>query len=459
MRCLSFAEKLRWAGWRCAFLANPEARDVVPALRHDSIDLIDGLEGETYDLAVIDHYGLEADYERSIGDAGARVVVFDDLADRAHHCSILVDPTPVPREQNYRARTGNTARLLLGPAYAMIADAWLSRRPAALARLASATKVERVFVSMGGTDPTNATGRVLNALTRAKLDVHIDAVLGAQSPYRDDVLRLQNERLAIHVAHPDNAALAAKADLAIGAAGTSSFERAVLGLPSIMIPLSENQRDLAATFAEAQAAEVLQHQVLDTPPALVEHFLDLALDTEKRRRMSQRAAALTDGRGRLRLLAAIAGECQSRSAEVVTLRLAESEDENWLLELQRQKATRQFARNPAVPSASEHAMWFAEVLEDPARFLTIIIADGTPCGMLRLDRLAGPKPVFEISVAVDVRWRRTGVGRAALLLARQLAPGADLIATVKPENAPSLALFAAAGYSPEGGDVYRCRAA
>jgi hypothetical protein len=79
--------------------------------------------------------------------------------------------------------------------------------------------------------------------------------------------------------------------------------------------------------------------------------------------------------------------------------------------------------------------------------------------MLRLDRLPGSEPVFEVSIAVDGRRHRCGVGRAALKLARQLAPGADLLATVKPENAASLALFAGAGYAHESGDLYRCRAA
>ena len=79
--------------------------------------------------------------------------------------------------------------------------------------------------------------------------------------------------------------------------------------------------------------------------------------------------------------------------------------------------------------------------------------------MVRLDRLSGHHASFEISIAIDSRRHGEGLARAALHLVRNLAPGADLIATVNAENRASLALFAAAGFKPEGQDRYRSRAA
>jgi UDP-2,4-diacetamido-2,4,6-trideoxy-beta-L-altropyranose hydrolase len=461
MRCLAFAETLTWAGWSCAFATRRETLEAAPALRASGhavkvigTDAVDGLAPR---LAVVDHYWLEADDERAIGSA--QVVVFDDLADRPHDCAVLVDPTPGRAASDYAARVPPACRLLLGPSHAILRTAWGIARPEARSRLASPGPAGRILVSMGGTDAGNATERVLAALVASALPAQVDIILGAGAPHVERIRTVLRPGMTLHVQPQDLVALCAQADLAIGAPGTSSFERAVLGLPAILVPLADNQRFVAAAFADAGAADIVPAHLLDDPVALGERILALANDAPRRADMSRRTAALTDGRGRQRLLAAIAGDARTSAGRTVRLRLAEADDEAWLLALQTQEPTRRFALNPAIPSAQEHAAWFARVREDGNRLLAIVEVDGAPGGMVRLDRSADELASFEISIAIDSGRHGEGIGAAALSLVRRLAPAADLIATVKPENQPSLALFAAAGYRPEGNDRYRCHAA
>jgi UDP-2,4-diacetamido-2,4,6-trideoxy-beta-L-altropyranose hydrolase len=464
MRCIAFADTLRWAGWSCMFAIKREGLDMVPVLATSGFE-VRAVDGNSWvgaagaALTIIDHYGLDAKFERDARAQGATVIVFDDLADRPHDCSILVDPTPQRRVSDYQPLVPEGCRLMLGPKHAIVHARWFSHRAAARSRLAMGRPVKRVVVSMGGTDPHDATSRVLDALAAARLDAHVDVVLGAGAPHRMKIASSVGPSLTLHVDPPDLVALVASADLAIGAPGASSFERAMLGVPAILIQLADNQRLVGAGLAAAEAADVVPAALLDDPAALGACIAALAADSNRRAAMSRNAAALTDGRGRLRLLAAIAGRAMSQSGRSVCLRLAEVGDEARLLDLQRQESTRRFARNPAIPSAEEHAVWFSRALDDPKRLLTIIEVDGVPSGMVRLDRSPDEALSFEISIAVDGRRHGEGIGRAALELVRQLAPGADLIATVMPENRSSLALFAAAGFRPEGNDRYRCRAA
>lgn len=457
MRCLAFAETLNAAGWSCTFATNREAPEVAPALLASGFDRVDTNDEDYsaggFSLAIVDHYRIDAAFERGLREQGTQVIVFDDLADRSHACAILVDPTPDRVPADYRSKVLQDCQLMLGPKYAIIRVPWIKRRHSVRNRLAAGRPVARIFVSMGGTDPHGATRRVVDALAAAVPDVHVDILLGAGAPDRAQLAQLTGSTVSLHVDHPDPAALASEADLAIGAAGTSSFERAVLGLPAILVPLADNQRAIAASFAAADAAEVVSASTLDDPAAFGARITALTGDGPRRAAMSQRAAALTDGRGSLRLLAAIAGRAITKFGRRVHLRLAEATDEAWLLELQRQEATRRFARNPAIPSAAEHAAWFSEVLDDIDRLLMIVEFDNCPAGMVRLDRL--PDLSFEISIAVDSRRHGEGIAEAALVLVRRLAPGADLIATIKPENWPSLSLFAAAGYRADGVDRYR----
>ena len=305
---------------------------------------------------------------------------------------------------------------------------------------------------MGATDPSDATSCVLMALAASGIDAHIDVVLGAGAPHLQSVAKGIGGRMKLHINPPDLPALTAKADLAIGAAGSSSFERAALGLPAVLIQLAENQRFIVAGFARAGAAESLPASLLEDAAALGARIAALAADGARLAAMSRAAASLTDGRGACRLLAAIAERGKSRCGFEVTLRLVEGTDETWLLDLQRQPATRRFARNPEIPSAEQHAAWFARLLGDEDRLLTIIESDGRAVGMIRFDKTSAAPVTFEISIALDQDRHGEGLGAAGLALVRRLAPGADLTATVLSENKASRALFAAAGYRSCGPD-------
>jgi UDP-2,4-diacetamido-2,4,6-trideoxy-beta-L-altropyranose hydrolase len=463
MRCLALAETLASAGWSIGFVTRREGLAAVPALaasRHAIVEAEGNGQAQIGDraaLVVVDHYGLDAGFEAAVKRQDRSIVVFDDLADRAHDCDVLVDPTPGRAAADYAGK--GARQLLLGGQQAIIRREWQQQRPKALARLATGDAVKRVIVSMGATDPANATSKVLAALALAKLDADVDVVLGAGAPHLESVRKLTNSRVVLHVGPGNLPTLTAAADLAIGAPGTSSFERALLGLPAILIPTADNQRFNAAAFAASGAAEVLPAGILDQPEALAAKIKQLAADGARRAAMSKAAAAVTDGRGAQRLLAAIAGHWRTSDGSQVSLRLAEMSDSDWLLKLQKKPQTRRFARHAGVPNAAEHTRWMTATLADPDRLLMIIQSAKTPTGMLRLDRLQVAAPAYEISIAIDPDWHRRGIGLAALSLARRLAPGADLLATVLSGNEASAALFKAAGYCFEGPERLRSRAA
>ena len=199
--------------------------------------------------------------------------------------------------------------------------------------------------------------------------------------------------------------------------------------------------------------------MLDNSAVLGAKISALAADGRRRAAMSRASASLTDGRGPLRLLAMLAGQAAGRDQVQLRLRLAEPSDRDWLLELQRQPATRKFARNAAIPTPEQHAAWYEEVLHDLQRLLLIVeTGSASAVGFVRLDKIADTPPTFEISIAIDESCQGRGYGFSALALVRRLAPASDLLATVLPANGASRALFAAAGYAQESEASFRCRA-
>jgi RimJ/RimL family protein N-acetyltransferase len=133
----------------------------------------------------------------------------------------------------------------------------------------------------------------------------------------------------------------------------------------------------------------------------------------------------------------------------ISLRSAGFGDAARLLAWRNDPATRRASFATAAVDAAGHAAWLRARLADPATLLLIAEdADGTAVGQVRLDRDRA-RDAGEVSIAVAPQARGRGIARAALaaLAARDDLGVATLRARVKADNAPSLALFAAAGYA------------
>jgi ribosomal protein S18 acetylase RimI-like enzyme len=89
--------------------------------------------------------------------------------------------------------------------------------------------------------------------------------------------------------------------------------------------------------------------------------------------------------------------------------------------------------------------------------LLIVETNSKAAGMLRLDgpATANGERAFEISIAVDPARHGSGVGSATLRMVRKLMPNAVLDASVHLQNAPSKALFRAAGFTALSHERYR----
>jgi RimJ/RimL family protein N-acetyltransferase len=175
--------------------------------------------------------------------------------------------------------------------------------------------------------------------------------------------------------------------------------------------------------------------------------------------MSERAAAVCDGRGAIRLLLAMTEPAATKAGAAVRLRLATLADGERMFAWQSDPRTRRFARNPEPPKREEHWSWLRTAVSDPSRLLCIVERDGEAAGVLRLDRreeAAGAAETHEVSILIDPSRYGEGLAVAALRFARDAFPGWRLIAEVLPGNDVSHALFRAAGYRQENDRWYAC---
>jgi UDP-2,4-diacetamido-2,4,6-trideoxy-beta-L-altropyranose hydrolase len=264
--------------------------------RLPTADLVEAARTQAFEAVAIDHYGLAATEHAAIAQ-GRPTLVIDDLADRPLAADLVLDSGPARKAGDYLGLAPESARLLLGPAFAPVRPEFALLRATALAWRGE--PVQRILVSLGLTDLDGITSRLVERIRPRATDIGLDIVLGAEAPSLPGLSKVarRDSRLLLHVATPHMARLTAEADIAVGAPGSSTWERCVLGLPSITVILAENQRPAAKALADREAAIVLDPADAGFEAAFDHALWRLLRDADLRRRIAANSATLCDGEG------------------------------------------------------------------------------------------------------------------------------------------------------------------
>jgi UDP-2,4-diacetamido-2,4,6-trideoxy-beta-L-altropyranose hydrolase len=254
---------------------------------------------------VADGYNFDSSFQQALKKGGACLLLVDDMAHYEHYyADVILNQNLHANERNYVDREGYT-RLLLGTRYALIRKEFLRWRKVER----SFPKVaKKVLVSLGGGVEKDATLKTMNALRGLpNLDV---LVLGGREADDHPLRRASTEpRSALGVQHDFSgmSEVMAWADMAVTGGGSTCWEAAFMGLPSLLLVLAENQVAVATSLSSTGVAYNLgwHHEVSQS--AIGNAVLQISGDVTERRRMSERARELVDGDGASRV-AAIMGE-------------------------------------------------------------------------------------------------------------------------------------------------------
>jgi UDP-2,4-diacetamido-2,4,6-trideoxy-beta-L-altropyranose hydrolase len=315
MRCLTLAEALARAGAATTFVATPAAAAVLDVFAHAAVEVIAlpdemsaselaaaGAEmalGRGASAVVADHYGFGPKDELLLADVAPRLLIMDDLR-RRHAAGIVLDPALGRSAADYPGR-----EVLAGPGFALVRAGFAALRSESLERRAKGAQPARVLVALGLTDAGALTARVVAALLPTLGDVVLDVVMGDAAPSRREIeaLAKSDPRVVVHIDAQDMASLTADADVGVGAGGSSVFERAVVGLPTLTIVVADNQQQNVASLAAAGAAIAIAPPSADFEERLLAGFSALMEHAGRRAELTAKSAAVCDGRGAERVAA------------------------------------------------------------------------------------------------------------------------------------------------------------
>ena len=200
---------------------------------------------------VVDHYVLDERWERYLRPYVKKIMVIDDLADRAHDCDLLLDQNFYDNlESRYDGLVPSSCKKLLGPKYALLRPEFREARKNLRKRDGH---VKRIMIFFGGSDPTDETSKALEAIRMLnRPDIAVDVVVGSANPHKDKINEVcaAMTNVDYYCQIENMAQLVVDADLAIGAVGVTALERLSLRLPALVLTIAENQEQVARDMAK-----------------------------------------------------------------------------------------------------------------------------------------------------------------------------------------------------------------
>ncbi|MGB6476311.1 MAG: UDP-2,4-diacetamido-2,4,6-trideoxy-beta-L-altropyranose hydrolase [Candidatus Sulfotelmatobacter sp.] len=468
MRCIALAQAWQDAGGRAIFVMAESTPALAARLRAESCEVFSlaavapvGSAEESARVAalarehkaewvVVDGYQFGEDYQRALKSAGLKVLFMDDYGHGGRYSSDLVVNANVCAEEALYQNREPYTRLLLGPRYCMLRrefNAWRQwqREVPSVAH--------KALVTMGGSDPENVTGRVIEALGMGGVgDLETMVVVGGSNPHfeaLDQTAVRAGGKITIQRDTAQMAQLMADADVAISAAGSTCWELCLLGLPSLLVDVAANQTALARELHRRGCAIHLGSSRDVSAGKIAEELAKMIRSREVRQSLSSASRALVDGNGARRVVSSVG------AGTSVFLRRATAHDSRLLWEWANDAAVRAASFSTSPIPWETHEAWFAEKLSQE-KCLILIAEDekGSAVGQIRFDR----RPEGDCEVDVSIAPVKRGKGLAAVVIRngarRVLSEGrcVRIHAFVKAENRASRRAFEAAGFINLGED-------
>lgn len=415
------------------------------------------ISGSRPEWLIVDHYGIDARWHRELQNHTNQLMIIDDLADRPLDCDIVLDQTYGRQRDDYQKWVTLSCQMLLGSRYALLRPEFFELRSKAIEKRNTLHGINRILVCMGGMDVDNVSAKVLEGLAIVDWPrkPFVDLVLGGKAPHLQQAIVLSEKEndleISVSTDVTDMAERMLAADLAIGAGGSTSWERCCLGLPALTVISAENQQMVSHALSDKGATRLLGTSRQISAGDIKKNIEQLMQKPLKLQNMSQAGFGVTDGLGVKRTVLEMLPP-YSKDRKPIRLKSVTVDDTDLLFDWQTRDETRRFAHNPAKPELEEHRNWVRNRVKQISSLTEIINHDNDPAGVIRLDQVE--TGVYLISIYIAPEKYRLGIGKAALSYASRLLPEAEFRAEIHEDNFASISLFTSMGFTHIGNGEY-----
>lgn len=261
-------------------------------------DALETIELSDSKIIVVDHYGIDEEWCSLVQKQCHCLVVFDDMAHlERYDADIIINQTPSFNKSKYANKTN--AALLLGSDYTSISKEWkeLSKK------FSLKENVKSVLFAPGGTDPFKTTEKILDVFQDKFPNLEVNICFRPTKERKHSLIKSfsKNPNFNFHFNKKSIADIASNCDIALGSAGSGTWERALLGMPQIVFSTSYDQNEIINHISKNGLAYIIDLNLKDYKINLINALKNLIEDFSARKTLSEAGNNIFDGNGTQRI--------------------------------------------------------------------------------------------------------------------------------------------------------------
>ncbi len=440
-RCSSLYDELEDRDVEVKFIINGDATNL-EVVQNKNVEIVNWLSAEFLNLyindndyCIVDSYLADQKLYEVISEKSCKCLFIDDNGRIEYPDGIVVNPSLNTDSIRYPKIDKN---YLQGPVYIILRKAFINSK-----RFIN-TEVKEVLITLGGSDVSNLTPTILNALCKSYPEFFFNIVIGNAFNNIDEIESIEsaNIKLLYNLNANNMKEIMVKSDIAITAAGQTIYELLATQTPFIPIKIVDNQQNNMMGLKKYNLIEnVLNYRSPFFIKDLKAQFEEL-LDYNRRTEISASYGKIVDGLGSKRIVNSLLGFAATK--EEVFLRIVKSEDIRDVFQLSNEDYVRQFSIHKNKIDWKDHVVWFDSILKSDDKVFYVV----TDCtekflGQIRYT-IENKSAIVSISLCQSI----TGKGLSHKLLFESIKriseerKGLDgIIAFVSDENIASRKLF------------------
>ncbi|HEY4323083.1 MAG TPA: UDP-2,4-diacetamido-2,4,6-trideoxy-beta-L-altropyranose hydrolase [Mucilaginibacter sp.] len=395
-------------------------------------EFLDSITADT--IVVLDHYGLDTQYQKAIKEKGYKLVCIDDLHDKEFFADLIINHAPNIEPSAYQAQTYTQFALSLE--YVLLRPAFLKKAKEAV----NIKITQTAFVCFGGSDIKNITQTTVDILKKDTRLKKIIIVVGAGYNYFDLLKESVEDDARFYLYHSIDsekmAELISESQLAIVPSSGILLEVLAIGCNIISGMYIENQKYVFDNFKSLGAFEN------------AEDFSGINLTSAINKTFYKKSSVkkLIDGYSDRRLLNNFR---QLVIEDEVSLKNAGESDLNKTFEWAGNAEIRKFSFNNATIDYDTHKKWFTGKVGDKHCYYFIGELNNEAFGSIRFDV---ENSQAKISYLIDPAYQNNGLGTillkkgVELLLKQKNVKILIVWGEVFNENTASVKIFKKLGY-------------